>query len=70
VKAERDAQIGALQQERAQLVQQREHFEKEIERIKGRVIDIDNSVKHLQQEKDQKTKVLEEKYNRAIKDKN
>jgi len=69
IKAERDAQIGALQSEKEQLVQKREQYEKEIEHIKVRVIEIDNSVKHLQQEKDQRTKILEEKYNRAVNNK-
>jgi len=66
VKAERDAQIQSLQSEKVALVQKREQFEIEIEQIKARVTEIDGKVKHLQLEKDQKTKILEEKYSQAL----
>jgi len=68
VKAERDAQIQALQTEKTSLIERRENLEKELAQIKDRVVEIDKSVTTLQKEKDQKTKVLEEKYNKAIKD--
>jgi len=66
VKAERDAQINALNTEKESLIAKREQIERELVETKQRVIEIDASVKHLQQEKDQKIKTLEEKYQHAI----
>jgi hypothetical protein len=68
VKAERDAQIQSLQTEKTTLLERREQLEKELTQIKERVVEIDKNVTTLQKEKDQKIKVLEEKYNKAIKD--
>jgi len=66
VKAERDAQIQALQAEKEAILSKREQLEKELVAMKQRVVDIDSTVSVLQQEKDQKIKTLEEKYNHAI----
>jgi len=68
VKAERDAQIQGLQTEKTTLLDRREQLEKELAQIKDRVVEIDKNVGTLQKEKDQKTKALEEKYNKAAKD--
>lgn len=66
VKAERDAQIQDLQTEKESMTKRREQLEKEMEQIKARVIEIDGIVKQLKLDKDQKIKILEEKYTRAL----
>jgi len=66
VKAERDTQINMLNTEKTDLLAKREELEKELIDIQHRVTNISLSVTQLQQEKDQKIKILEERYSSAI----